>query len=33
MPINKNELTNEMFEKAMQCETVEELMAYMKKSL
>ena len=27
MPINKNELTKEMLEKAMQCKTVEELMA------
>ena len=27
MPINKNELTKEMIEKAMQCKTAEELMA------
>ena len=27
MPINKNELTNEMLAKAMQCRTTEELMA------
>ena len=26
MPINKNELTKEMIQKAMQCETAEELM-------
>ena len=26
MPINKNELTKEMIEKAMQCNTAEELM-------
>ena len=30
MPMNKNELTKEMMEKAMQCETAEELMAYAK---
>ncbi len=30
MPVNKNELTKEMLEKAMQCETAEELMAYAK---
>ena len=30
MPINKNEITKEMIEKAMQCETAEELMAYAK---
>lgn len=30
MPINKNEITNEMIEKAMQCKTVEELMALAK---
>ena len=30
MPINKNELTKEMIEKAMQCETAEELMALAK---
>ena len=27
MPINKNELTKEMIEKAMQCETAEDLIA------
>ena len=27
MPINKNEITKEMVEKAMQCKTVEELIA------
>ena len=27
MPINKNELTKEQIQKAMACETVEELMA------
>ena len=27
MPINKNELTKEMIAKAMQCKTVDELMA------
>ena len=27
MPINKNELTKEMIEKAMQCKTADELMA------
>ena len=26
MPINKNEITKEMLEKAMQCKTAEELM-------
>lgn len=26
MPINKNEISKEMFEKAMKCESVEELM-------
>ncbi len=26
MPINKNEITKEMFEKAMKCKSVEELM-------
>ena len=31
MPMNKNELTKEMLEKAMQCETAEELMAYAKR--
>ena len=30
MPINKNEITNEMLEKATQCHTVEELIAYAK---
>ena len=30
MPINKNELTKEMFEKAMKCETAEELIALAK---
>ena len=30
MPINKNEITQEMLEKAMQCKTVEELMALAK---
>ena len=30
MPINKNELTKEMIEKAMQCETAEELIALAK---
>ena len=30
MPINKNELTKEMIEKAMQCETAEDLMALAK---
>ena len=30
MKISKNELTKEMLEKAMQCETAEELMAYAK---
>ena len=28
MPINKNEITKEMLEKAMQCKTAEELMAF-----
>ena len=27
MPINKNELTKELIEKAMQCETAEDLIA------
>ena len=27
MPINKNEITKEMIEKAMQCKTVEDLIA------
>ena len=27
MPINKNEITKEMFAKAMQCKTVEDLIA------
>ena len=30
MPINKNEITKEIFAKAMQCETAEELMALAK---
>ena len=30
MPINKDELTKEMIEKAMQCTTAEELMAFAK---
>ena len=30
MPINKNELTEEMFVKAMQCETADELIALAK---
>jgi len=30
MPINKNEITKEMIEKAMQCKTAEELMALAK---
>ena len=30
MPINKNELTKEMIEKAMQCETADELIALAK---
>ena len=30
MQINKNEITQEMLEKAMQCKTVEELMALAK---
>ena len=30
MPINKNELTKEMIEKAMQCETAEDLIALAK---
>ena len=30
MPINKNELTQEMIAKAMQCRTTEELMALAK---
>ena len=30
MPINKNELTNEQIQKAMACETAEELMALAK---
>ena len=30
MPINKNELTKEQIQKAMACETVEELMALAK---
>ena len=30
MPINKNEITKEMLEKAMQCKTAEDLMAFAK---
>ena len=30
MPINKNELTKEMIEKAMQCKTTDELMTLVK---
>ena len=30
MPINKDELTKEMIEKAMQCKTAEELVALAK---
>ena len=30
MPLNKNEITKEMFAKAMQCKTVEDLIAYAK---
>ena len=30
MPISKNELTKEMIDKAMQCKTVEDLIAYAK---
>jgi len=30
MPINKKEITKEMIEKAMQCETAEDLIAYAK---
>ena len=30
MPINKNEITKEMLEKAMQCKTADELMALAK---
>ena len=30
MPINKNELTKEMIEKAMQCKSADELMALAK---
>lgn len=30
MPINKNEITKEMIEKAMQCETAEDLIVYAK---
>ena len=30
MPINKNEITKEMLEKAMQCNTAEELVAFAK---
>ena len=30
MPVNKNEITKEMIEKAMQCRTADELIAYAK---
>ena len=30
MPINNNEITKEMLEKAMQCKTAEDLMAFAK---
>ena len=30
MPINKDEITKEMLEKAMQCNTAEDLIAYAK---
>ena len=30
MPINKNEITKEMIEKAMQCKNAEDLIAYAK---
>ncbi len=30
MPISKNELTKEMIDKAMQCKTAEDLIAYAK---
>ena len=30
MPVNKNEITKEMLEKAMQCETAEDLIALAK---
>ena len=30
MPINKNEITNEMLEKALQCKTADELIALAK---
>ena len=30
MPVNKNEITKEMLEKAMQCNTAEDLIAYAK---
>ena len=33
MPIDKNEITKEMLEKAMQCNTVEELIAYARKTV
>ena len=33
MPINKNEITKEMLEKALQCETVEDLLALAKLQL
>ena len=32
MPINKNEITKEMIEKAMQCKTVDELIALAKRT-
>ena len=32
MPINKNELTKEQFEKAMQCKSADELMALAKEN-
>ena len=30
MPVNKNEITKEMLEKAMQCKTAEDLIEYAK---
>ena len=30
MPINKNDITSEMIQKALQCETAEDLIAYAK---
>ena len=33
MPINKDELTKEMLEKAMQCKTAEDLIAYAESEL